>query len=149
VTILAHRNHRVEWTSPDESTVWLAVFFSNKCDDRNSATTIRPAAVRRIGETKHDCAGNRRLTESLAMILHVDMDVIQVGEGSTASLSAATRELNCANKISTSSQQHPARMRKKSCQGCRMKSMVHQMLTVARKQTASGRVRGKSSGLIF
>ena len=26
VTIPAHRRHRVEWTSPDEPTVWLAVF---------------------------------------------------------------------------------------------------------------------------
>jgi len=25
--IPAHRRHRVEWTSPDEPTVWLAVFF--------------------------------------------------------------------------------------------------------------------------
>jgi cupin 2 domain-containing protein len=27
VTISAHRRHRVEWTTPDEPTVWLAVFF--------------------------------------------------------------------------------------------------------------------------
>ena len=25
--IPAHRKHRVEWTKPDEPTVWLAVFF--------------------------------------------------------------------------------------------------------------------------
>jgi cupin 2 domain-containing protein len=25
--IPAHRKHRVEWTSPDERTVWLAVFY--------------------------------------------------------------------------------------------------------------------------
>jgi len=25
--IAAHRKHRVEWTTPDEPTVWLAVFF--------------------------------------------------------------------------------------------------------------------------
>jgi cupin 2 domain-containing protein len=30
VTIPAHRRHRVEWTTPDEPTVWLAVFFN--CD---------------------------------------------------------------------------------------------------------------------
>jgi cupin 2 domain-containing protein len=29
VTIPAHRKHRVEWTAPDEPTVWLAVFFGN------------------------------------------------------------------------------------------------------------------------
>jgi cupin 2 domain-containing protein len=29
VLIPAHRKHRVEWTSPDEPTVWLAVFFSS------------------------------------------------------------------------------------------------------------------------
>jgi cupin 2 domain-containing protein len=29
VTIPAHRKHRVEWTTPDEPTVWLAVFFGN------------------------------------------------------------------------------------------------------------------------
>ena len=26
INIPAHRKHRVEWTSPDEPTVWLAVF---------------------------------------------------------------------------------------------------------------------------
>lgn len=25
--IPAHRKHRVEWTTPDETTVWLAVFY--------------------------------------------------------------------------------------------------------------------------
>ena len=25
--IPAHRRHRVEWTTPDEPTIWLAVFF--------------------------------------------------------------------------------------------------------------------------
>ena len=27
VNIPAHQKHRVEWTSPDEPTVWLAVFY--------------------------------------------------------------------------------------------------------------------------
>ena len=27
VLISAHRKHRVEWTTPDEPTVWLAVFY--------------------------------------------------------------------------------------------------------------------------
>ena len=27
ITIPAHTRHRVEWTTPDEETVWLAVFF--------------------------------------------------------------------------------------------------------------------------
>lgn len=27
VNIPAHEKHRVEWTSPDEETVWLAVFY--------------------------------------------------------------------------------------------------------------------------
>lgn len=27
VNIPAHQKHRVEWTSPDETTVWLAVFY--------------------------------------------------------------------------------------------------------------------------
>lgn len=27
VLITAHRRHRVEWTSPDEPTLWLAVFY--------------------------------------------------------------------------------------------------------------------------
>ena len=27
VVILAHRKHRVEWITPDEPTVWLAVFY--------------------------------------------------------------------------------------------------------------------------
>ncbi len=28
VNIPAHRRHRVDWTSPDEPTVWLAVFYT-------------------------------------------------------------------------------------------------------------------------
>lgn len=28
VNIPAHTKHRVEWTTPDEPTVWLAVFYS-------------------------------------------------------------------------------------------------------------------------
>jgi len=27
INIPAHKKHRVEWTSPDEPTVWLAVFY--------------------------------------------------------------------------------------------------------------------------
>ena len=27
INIPAHQKHRVEWTSPDEATVWLAVFY--------------------------------------------------------------------------------------------------------------------------
>jgi cupin 2 domain-containing protein len=27
ISIPAHHKHRVEWTSPDEPTVWLAVFY--------------------------------------------------------------------------------------------------------------------------
>lgn len=30
LTIHAHRRHRVEWTSPDEPTIWLAVFFADE-----------------------------------------------------------------------------------------------------------------------
>jgi cupin 2 domain-containing protein len=28
IEIPAHRRHRVEWTAPDEKTVWLAVFYT-------------------------------------------------------------------------------------------------------------------------
>ena len=27
INIPAHRKHRVEWTTPDEQTIWLAVFY--------------------------------------------------------------------------------------------------------------------------
>ena len=27
INIAAHRRHRVDWTTPDEPTVWLAVFY--------------------------------------------------------------------------------------------------------------------------
>ncbi len=30
LTIPAHRRHRVDWTTSDEPTVWLAVFFSGE-----------------------------------------------------------------------------------------------------------------------
>ena len=29
VTIPANKKHRVEWTTPDEPTIWLAVFFGD------------------------------------------------------------------------------------------------------------------------
>jgi len=29
VTIPPHRRHRVEWTTPNEPTIWLAVFYGN------------------------------------------------------------------------------------------------------------------------
>ena len=33
VNIPAHRKHRVEWTTPDEPTIWLAVFYGGEgCD---------------------------------------------------------------------------------------------------------------------
>ena len=30
ILIPAHRRHRVEWTTPDEPTVWLAVFYTDE-----------------------------------------------------------------------------------------------------------------------
>jgi cupin 2 domain-containing protein len=27
VNILAHEQHRVDWTTPDEETIWLAIFY--------------------------------------------------------------------------------------------------------------------------
>jgi cupin 2 domain-containing protein len=30
VNIPAHRKHRVEWTTPDEPTIWLAVFYRSE-----------------------------------------------------------------------------------------------------------------------
>jgi cupin 2 domain-containing protein len=30
LTIPAHRRHRVQWTKPDEPTIWLAVFYGDK-----------------------------------------------------------------------------------------------------------------------
>ena len=30
VNITAHRKHRIEWTTPDEPTVWLAVFYNDR-----------------------------------------------------------------------------------------------------------------------
>ena len=31
VTIPAHKKHRVEWTAPDEPTIWLAVHYGAPC----------------------------------------------------------------------------------------------------------------------
>lgn len=33
LTIAAHRKHRVEWTTSEEPTVWLAVFWNSKKND--------------------------------------------------------------------------------------------------------------------
>jgi cupin 2 domain-containing protein len=30
INIPAHKRHRVEWTTPDEPTIWLAVHYSDK-----------------------------------------------------------------------------------------------------------------------
>jgi len=30
INIPAHKRHRVEWTTPDEPTIWLAVFYGGK-----------------------------------------------------------------------------------------------------------------------
>lgn len=30
VNIPAHRRHRVEWTTPDEPTIWLAVYYGDQ-----------------------------------------------------------------------------------------------------------------------
>lgn len=42
--IPAHVKHRVEWTTPDEPTVWLAVFFA---DERNRPDLQSPLSGRR------------------------------------------------------------------------------------------------------
>lgn len=34
ILIPAHRRHRVEWTTPDEPTVWLAVFYSDSYEQK-------------------------------------------------------------------------------------------------------------------
>lgn len=39
INIPAHRRHRVEWTTPDEPTIWLAVFYAELNSDRSD----RPA----------------------------------------------------------------------------------------------------------
>ena len=37
INIPAHRKHRVEWTSPDEPTVWLAFFYGGGMRSRIDA----------------------------------------------------------------------------------------------------------------
>jgi len=32
INIPAHRRHRVEWTTPDEPTIWLAIFYTTPQD---------------------------------------------------------------------------------------------------------------------
>jgi cupin 2 domain-containing protein len=39
VHIAAHQKHRLDWTSPDEQTVWLAVFYDCACGE-NRRTSI-------------------------------------------------------------------------------------------------------------
>ena len=34
VNIPAHQKHRVEWTTPDEPTIWLAVFYDEAREDK-------------------------------------------------------------------------------------------------------------------
>ncbi|MBS0260915.1 MAG: cupin domain-containing protein [Planctomycetes bacterium] len=33
INIPAHRRHRVEWTAPDQATVWLAIFYSGRVNE--------------------------------------------------------------------------------------------------------------------
>ena len=42
VNIPAHRRHRVEWTTPDEPTIWFAVFFEE-------SRTNKPSCSVRLG----------------------------------------------------------------------------------------------------
>ena len=45
VLISPHRKHRVEWTSPDETTVWLAVFYSGSKHQRTDVSDDGSRAV--------------------------------------------------------------------------------------------------------
>ncbi|MGL6075827.1 MAG: cupin domain-containing protein [Fimbriiglobus sp.] len=38
VNIPAHRKHRVEWTTPNEPTVWLAVFYRDLTANKKDST---------------------------------------------------------------------------------------------------------------
>lgn len=38
VNIPAHKKHRVEWTMPDEATIWLAVFYEAVAANREGST---------------------------------------------------------------------------------------------------------------
>ena len=38
VNIPAHKKHRVEWTTPDEPTIWLAVFYEEVTANRKDST---------------------------------------------------------------------------------------------------------------
>ncbi|XZE43903.1 cupin domain-containing protein [Pirellulaceae bacterium SH467] len=38
VNIPAHKKHRVEWTTPDEPTIWLAVFYEEVKANRKYST---------------------------------------------------------------------------------------------------------------
>lgn len=40
VLIPAHRKHRVEWTSDEEPTVWLAVFFDESVESPERLSTL-------------------------------------------------------------------------------------------------------------
>ena len=45
VNIPAHRRHRVEWTSPDEPTIWLAVYYTHAgCFPKAKAPSSRSDA---------------------------------------------------------------------------------------------------------
>lgn len=38
LNIPAHQKHRVEWTTPDEPTIWLAVFYEEVTTNREGST---------------------------------------------------------------------------------------------------------------
>ena len=44
--IPAHTKHRVEWTTPDEPTIWLAVHYEER---RDRLTTTHSSEGRRLG----------------------------------------------------------------------------------------------------
>jgi cupin 2 domain-containing protein len=39
VNIAPHRHHRVDWTTPDEATVWLAIHYGEFQSSRSGAST--------------------------------------------------------------------------------------------------------------
>lgn len=49
LVIPAHHKHRVQWTAPDEPTVWLAVFYKQDVDSDNIG---EPAPLK--ADQKHD-----------------------------------------------------------------------------------------------
>jgi hypothetical protein len=95
VNIPPHKKHRVEWTTPDEPTIWIAVHYGDEECARTRASPLKASfkIIGGIGFTL-DCCGNR--------IKHKSTSLVRAGFHPSASRSFPALSLSCLQGSSSS-----------------------------------------------